>query len=567
MSLCLYICRYETVGRVINIQKNTREKNFLRIFVAAKIAIYNLIPQNMRKILLSMMVSATLLPVTALASGKVYYASPTGSGDGSSYAKPCSFQSGLNKISSGDTLYLLGGQYDLSTRIDVSNKKSGTAEKRTVIAGYPGEKAILDYRKQPYANEVTGSNNIGLCLKGGEYYHLKDFTIRYAGKNGLLNNASYCLIENLEVYGCGDSGIQHKEGGGNVIKNCDSHHNFDYKNGGIDSPNYGENSDGFADKQYTNENPNTYIGCRSWSNGDDGWDFFQRVGNTVMENCICYDNGPKTYDMYDHPRYEVDKAWFDQFSEMELASYPCHGNGNGFKLGGKNTEHNVTLVNCLAVANASKGFDQNNNAGAMKIYNATAYNNNQDYGFSNGSYGSLLIRNSVSYRSKTSNRLACKSVDAKYNTWNLNISCSDADFVGLNVADAIAPRQADGSLPETTLLHLAAGSKLIDAGIDCGYPYNGMAPDLGCYESAASSHVNNIVESFEEVRVVTTASEIVVLGTAEELSIQLYTLTGQLVAQMHGNNFSTTATPAGRYIVRVLDKQGQPLAVQHVVIY
>ena len=167
-----------------------------------------------------MMFSAALLPVTTMAAGKVYYASPSGSGDGSSYTKPCSFQTGISKISSGDTLYLLGGQYDLSTRIDVASKKSGTAEKRTVIAGYPGEKAILDYRKQPYANEVTGSNNIGLCLKGGgEYYHLKDFTIRYAGKNGLLNNANYCLIENLEVYGCGDSGIQHKDGGGNVIKN------------------------------------------------------------------------------------------------------------------------------------------------------------------------------------------------------------------------------------------------------------------------------------------------------------------------------------------------------------
>lgn len=164
----------------------------------------------MRKILLSMMFSAAFLPVTTMAAGKVYYASPSGSGDGSSYTKPCSFQTGISKISSGDTLYLLGGQYDLSTRIDVASKKSGTAEKRTVIAGYPGEKAILDYRKQPYANEVTGSNNIGLCLKGGgEYYHLKDFTIRYAGKNGLLNNANYCLIENLEVYGCGDSGIQH----------------------------------------------------------------------------------------------------------------------------------------------------------------------------------------------------------------------------------------------------------------------------------------------------------------------------------------------------------------------
>lgn len=523
----------------------------------------------MKKNLLPFLLMGALLPVTAFASGKVYYASPSGAGDGSAYEKPCSFQSGISKISSGDTLYLLGGQYDLSARVNIGSGKSGTSSKRTVIAGYPGEEVILDFRHQPYGDEVSGTNNIGLCLSsGGSYFHVKDLTICYAGKNGLLNYASYCLIENIEVYGCGDSGIQHKEGGGNVIKNCDSHHNFDYKNmGDNNTPNYGENSDGFADKQYNNDNPNTYIGCRSWSNGDDGWDFYQREGNTVMENCICFDNGPATYDMLDHPRYEVDKEWFDQFTDEELFSYPCHGNGNGFKLGGRNTVHNVTLINCLAVENASKGFDQNNNNGSMKIYNATAYKNYQDYGFSNGSYGSLLIRNSLSYRSSTGNKLACKMVDAKYNSWNLGITCSDADFVGLTVADAIAPRQADGSLPETTLLRLAAGSRLIDAGVDCGYPYNGTAPDLGCYESLPSSAIETVGGDNDEVRVVATSSEIIVLGTTDAVSMQLYSISGQLVAQTSGSYLSTSAVPSGRYIVRILGENGQPLTVQQVMIY
>ena len=205
----------------------------------------------MKKILLSLIFVTVFPSASVYAAGKVYYASPAGAGDGLSYEKPCSFTFGINKISSGDTLYLLGGQYDLSARVNVGKGKSGTSSKRTVIAGYPGEKAILDYRKQPYGSEVSGTNNIGLCLsEGGVYFHLKDFTIRYAGKNGLLNYASYCIVENLEVYGCGDSGIQHKTGGGNTIKNCDSHHNFDYKNRGMESPNYGENADGFADKQY-----------------------------------------------------------------------------------------------------------------------------------------------------------------------------------------------------------------------------------------------------------------------------------------------------------------------------
>ena len=504
----------------------------------------------MKKILLSLIFVTVFPSASVYAAGKVYYASPAGAGDGSSYEKPCSFTSGINKISSGDTLYLLGGQYDLSARVNVGKGKSGTSSKRTVIAGYPGEKAILDYRKQPYGSEVSG----------------KDFTIRYAGKNGLLNYASYCIVENLEVYGCGDSGIQHKTGGGNTIKNCDSHHNFDYKNGGMESPNYGENADGFADKQYENSEPNTYIGCRSWANGDDGWDFFQRVGNTVMENCICYDNGPKEYDMYDHPRYEVDKEWFDQFTEQELTSYPCYGNGNGFKLGGKNTEHNVTLVNCLAVANPSKGFDQNNNAGTMKIYNCTAYKNNRDYGFSNKSYGSLIIRNCISYRSESSNALSCKSVDAKNNTWNLGITCSDADFVGLDVTEAIAARNEDGSLPETSLLHLSSGSRLIDAGIDCGYPYEGMAPDLGCYESSFSSGVTTEEKEERDVRVVVDRSSVKVLGAEESVRMQLYSISGQCIADVHGDRLSTASVSTGRYIVRVIGAQGQVIVTQKILV-
>ena len=521
----------------------------------------------MKKILLSLIFVTVFPSASVYAAGKVYYASPAGAGDGLSYEKPCSFTFGINKISSGDTLYLLGGQYDLSARVNVGKGKSGTSSKRTVIAGYPGEKAILDYRKQPYGSEVSGTNNIGLCLsEGGVYFHLKDFTIRYAGKNGLLNYASYCIVENLEVYGCGDSGIQHKTGGGNTIKNCDSHHNFDYKNGGMESPNYGDNADGFGDKQYENSEPNTYIGCRSWANGDDGWDFFQRVGNTVMENCICYDNGPKEYDMYDHPRYEVYKEWFAQFTEQELTSYPCYGNGNGFKLGGKNTEHNVTLVNCLAVANPSKGFDQNNNAGTMKIYNCTAYKNNRDYGFSNKSYGSLIIRNCISYRSESSNALSCKSVDAKNNTWNLGITCSDADFVGLDVTEAIAARNEDGSLPETSLLHLSSGSRLIDAGIDCGYPYEGMAPDLGCYESSFSSGVTTEEKEERDVRVVVDRSSVRVLGAEESVRMQLYSISGQCIADVHGDRLSTASVSTGRYIVRVIGAQGQVIVTQKILV-
>jgi hypothetical protein len=32
-------------------------------------------------------------------------------------------------------------------------------------------------------------------------------------------------------------------------------------------------------------------------------------------------------------------------------------------------------------------------------------------------------------------------------------------------------------------MHLAPGSDLINAGTEVGFPFNGSAPDLGCFES------------------------------------------------------------------------------------
>lgn len=62
------------------------------------------------------------------------------------------------------------------------------------------------------------------------------------------------------------------------------------------------------------------------------------------------------------------------------------------------------------------------------------------------------------------------------------VKVTDQDFAGLNDADLILPRQANGDLPEITFLHLARGSGLIDQGTDVGLPFAGKTPDLGAFE-------------------------------------------------------------------------------------
>lgn len=425
-----------------------------------------------------------------IASAKNIYVSPNAADNAAGTEKaPCSLASGLKKLAAKDSLFLMGGTYMLDASIYI--RTGGTEKERTFVGAYNGERPILDFRKQPH-----GKN--GVSIKA-DYVHMKGIDICYAGYKGLLNEGSNCIIELISAYGNCDSGIQHKKGVSNLILNCDSHDNFDYETGTVSAADWGGNADGFADKQYTNSPGNTYIGCRSWNNSDDGWDFYQRVGGTtIIKNCICYAMGPKEYDMRNHPRRQTDKDFLDQFDGdgieinlkgdkgkvvCSLEHFYNNGNANGFKLGGGYTKHDVTLYRCLAVGNGVKGFDQNNNQGVMKIYNATSYLNGQDYGFFSDKGYSLDIRNSVSLQSEKANSFTGSKITESNNTWSKGFSVSQADFQNTDTALIVAPRKANGDLPDTPFLRLASTSSLIDAGTHVeGIEYNGTAPDLGCYE-------------------------------------------------------------------------------------
>lgn len=433
-------------------------------------------------------------------SAATYYCSPDGNGDGKAISSPTTFAAGIKKLKNpGDTLYLLSGQYNLgNTAVQNLN---GTADKRIVIAGYEGTNtqgsydAILDFRTTPYGTR-------GLQVKSTTtYLHIKNLTLRYSGKNNLHNEGSFNLFENLDIYGSADTGCQMKTGGNNIIKNVDSHDNFDYQTMSGSTANFGGNADGFADKQFTGAG-NHYIGCRAWNNSDDGWDFFQRVSSskTIIENCVCYQNGAPYYNLKDFARYETDKAWFDgkigtQMTDrygatitITLEKYPNQGNGNGFKMGGGYTNHQILIHHSIAVGNYARGFDQNNNDGAMEIDNNTAYDNNVNYGFTT-KYGAVTFHNCISYLPQNGDSYKAKTVTADdHNSWSKGFSVSKSDFRSLDTTQLCAARTADGSLPDGSCLRLVSGSKLIDAGVNVGLGYNGEAPDLGCYETDGEHH-------------------------------------------------------------------------------
>jgi hypothetical protein len=471
------------------------------------------------RVCLALSIALLYIPVKATTIYCAPGALSTGAG---TKADPMAFATAVNKsIVGGDSVIVRGGTYTFNSTIRIS--KPGSAGNLLHIVAYPGEQPIFDFSAQAY-----DSANQGILLQK-DYIHFKGIIVQGAGDNGLQCTGNYDVIENCVFRWNCDSGLQMKTGSNNYILNCDSYENFDYKSSTI-----GGNADGFADKQYTNAGTNTYEGCRSWRNSDDGWDHYQAVSSTIYKNCWCYAMAPASYDMTNHIRYTTDKTYIDGFTNHIITN---SGNGNGFKLGGDYTVHNATLTNCISVGNKVKGFDQNNNAGTMTLYNCTSYLNGQNYGFSNSGYGTLIIKNCASLATTSSNSFNSSSVTQTNNTWSSGFSCSTTDFVSLDVSQMLGSRKADGSLPDITLLHLTVESALIDKGTNVGLPYNGSAPDLGAYEYSSTSGVKETIAesgySFFPNPVKTSFTIKVTLSQATPVIIKIVSLTGQTLYQNH----------------------------------
>jgi hypothetical protein len=355
--------------------------------------------------------------------------------------------SAISKALAGDTIYLRGGIYSLTTRVSIS--KNGSQNSRYHLFAYNEEKPILDF-----SSMAVNSSNRGISI-GGSYWYVKGIEIKGAGDNGMYIGGSNNIVEFCSFYENRDTGLQLGSGASNNrVINCDSYFNVDPSQG---------NADGFAPKLDVGTN-NYFYGCRAWQNSDDGWDGYMRGANdvsTTLENCWCFMNG-----------YLKDGS-------------SSSGNGNGFKMGGsddKTLMHNFTLKNCIAFDNRVKGFDQNNNKGSMTLYNCTGYRNGTNYSISlalNNEKTATVI-NGVSLGSYGS---LGSFVVLQTNSWQSPFVVTNADFISIDTTGLRAPRKPDGSLPDINFMHLALGSDLIDGGTDVGLPFAGNAPDLGAYET------------------------------------------------------------------------------------
>ena len=429
---------------------------------------------------------ALLAPLPAFAATTYYVApSPTGSDTaaGTETAPWASIAQAQSKAAAGDTIYIRGGTYSITAGTNTCSSQtatvnaialttSGTAGNLIKYWAYAGETPIFDFSNLQADCRVKGFDVTG------NYIHMKGITVTGVKQRNNLNHESWGvwisgsnnIFEQLDIYHIDGAGLFMQNGSNNLVLNCDSHENFDP----LTSNGAGESGDGFGAHVSANNPGNVFRGCRSWFNSDDGYDLINAFSVVTIENCWAW-----------HAGYRYDTG-------------ASSGNGNGFKCGGYGTDTSTfpanppvhVIRNNLSVGNKAAGFYANHHPGTITFYNNTSYNNNPDFKMlgMNTAGADITVgtyRNNLAVGG-TLTANATNPDDAD-NSWTLSVTANNADFQSTSETGLDGPRQADGSLPDIANFHLVAGSDLIDKGIDVGLPFNGKAPDLGCFETGGSA--------------------------------------------------------------------------------
>jgi hypothetical protein len=421
-----------------------------------------------------------------------YYVSPTGSDSNpGTQASPWgTVQKAASTAAAGDTVYFRAGTYSITTPSGsngIEFSKSGTSDtNRIKYWAYPGEVPVIDFTNM----KVSSSGyTMGMHVTGS-YLHFKGLEEKGVpmindSNNGIAvdDPASNDIFELLNLHHNAGNGIfiGTKQGGGHQIINCDAHDNYDPSPNGK-SP--GENADGFGVHYQTKGDSTIIRGCRAWWNSDDGYDFINQEVPVTIENSYAYGSG--------YINSGTGQA----------------GNGNCFKIGSSKTGIRHLVQNNVAWGCRASGFYANHSSGGNTWYNNTAYKNGTQFnmlastwsapngggtrtdGVSLTGAKAHILRNNLGFPNDNQYIGANYGTDSQFNSWDLNITPKDSDFLSVAVptpgTGILGPRQADGSPPNVDFLKLAAGSAMIDKGTDVKLPFVGAAPDLGAYEYGAT---------------------------------------------------------------------------------
>lgn len=480
------------------------------------------------------------LAFSAIASATSYYISPTGSdsNNGSITSPFFTLNKAWSVVKPGDIIYARGGTYRYNSRQNLTGK-TGTATDTIRIFNYPGERPVFTKS----SSFVTPGWPVSLIYLVSDYVHIKGIEIAYFKQStsaiwyGMAAfHSNHCKFEQIKSHHNGHGMALRDESNHNLIINSDFHHNYDPL---TDGDAYG-NADGIAVGYMSSACENTIRGCRFWNNADDGIDLWSNNGNMVIDGCWSWKNG-----------YREDGV-------------TTGGDGGGFKFGATTTATGTTFLrtikNNVSVYNRTRGYNQNSANARHYFYNNISYKNPTGVVFA--SYNlAHVIRNNVVFGSAIQNWNGDYSNAVKdHNSYDASFSpsgptVSSADFISLDTTGLSKARQSNGALPNLNFLKLAAGSHLIDAGVNVGIPYLGSAPDLGPFESGAttttvstaltyvSSSVKAATPSQVDVVYSTTLSSVLPSTSAFEVKVNSVVRTISKLAISDKTLFITLAEP------------------------
>ena len=412
--------------------------------------------------------------------GVTFYVAPTGddAAAGDRRHPWASVAHAQDVVQPGDTVVLRGGTYafddavrDCTSQTDnvavVQLDKSGTAEQPITYEAYRGETPVFDF------SGVLDDCRIKGFLVSGSHLVLDGLEVTGVRQNNNLNNeswgiwvtGSYDLFDRIDSHHNAGPGLFIQDGGGNVVRNSDSHDNYDP----LSKTGAGQNADGFGSHTDTpTDVENLFEGDRAWNNADDGFDFISSSTPVTVTHSWSWHNG------------------YIYGTDAHAAS----GNGTGFKLGGYGGKYDpngvrVTLTYSVAFDNTLRGIYANHHTLADEVYNNTSFDNGANYNMlgiaPDGSPVDLgILRNNVSFG--TGGLQEMNGVDSAANSWDLGLQLTAADFLSVSHDGWDAPRQANGDLPDIPNMRPAPGSALLDRGTDLGFAFKGAAPDLGAFE-------------------------------------------------------------------------------------
>ena len=296
----------------------------------------------------SVSASGNVVYINVYAGLEEIHVSPSGTPSGrGTKESPLNLMTAVKYVRPGQTIVLAEGRYNMLEPLRIPHGIDGTAEKpiRMIADPNAATRPVIDFQ------DLSAG-----IIHGGDHWYFHGFDVTRAanGQKGFQVSGHYNVLERIDTYYNGNTGIQISRYAGsdpvsdwpshNLILNCSSWGNAD--------AGY-EDADGFAAKLTCGEG-NIFDGCVAHHNADDGYDLYAKIetgpiGKVVIRNSVAYLNGI-------------------------LEDGTIGGNGNGFKMGGSNIPGRHALINSYAFFNRSKGIDANS-CPDIVVENCVSYNN------------------------------------------------------------------------------------------------------------------------------------------------------------------------------------------------